>query len=69
MDTVRSHDLNREENGGSELKGAKSWYVADHDRDDAVVRGPYRTSAEAAAVRHEMERSPDEERNLWILPK
>ncbi len=45
----------------------RKWFVTDRDRRHAKLRGPYKTEAEAAAVRTEMERSEDEERNLWIV--
>ena len=52
----------------NEHNAAKAWYVADHDANDKIVRGPYETSEAAAAVRREMERDAYwAERNLWIM--
>jgi hypothetical protein len=42
------------------------WFVTDHDQDDRRIRGPFETPEAAAVARREIERNPDEERNLWI---
>lgn len=49
------------------------WYVTDHARNDAILRGPYKHIETAGAVREEMERAWDDRdgdrpdtRNLWV---
>ncbi len=50
---------------------AEGWYVVDHDKDDAVVRGPYEGATEAWSVRRELERRGrghySNYGNLWIV--
>jgi hypothetical protein len=44
------------------------WFVADHDRGDARLRGPYSSPSVASAVREDMERSTlYSQMNLWIV--
>lgn len=48
----------------------QGWYIVDHDREDAIVRGPYADGTVAGAVRAELERTGPYrgKGNLWIVP-
>ena len=44
------------------------WYVANRDRNLEKIRGPYKHSETAGAVRRELEdRFPNKTWNLWVI--